>query len=325
MKEIDLIESRKGNWKSILKEIEDLSCFLDELEITVDVNFDKDSESSEEINLALRLYQDLELRFLEFERLTLFDGKFDAMGALISFYSGAGGDDAQDWNQILLRMYLRYIEEKGWKKTILQESRGSEAGIKSITIEVKGLFAYGHLSAEAGVHRLVRLSPFNSDNLRQTSFAALEVVPLLDKLSFESIVIDPSHLKIDTFRSSGAGGQSVNTTDSAVRITHLPTGLVASCQNERSQLQNKQKSMEILKAKIAKRLEQEQKEKVDQLKGDHQEVAWGNQIRSYVMHPYKLVKDHRTGFESSDIDLILSGKIEEFIDSYLRFKNKSEK
>jgi peptide chain release factor 2 len=255
---------------------------------------------------------------IEFE--TLFRGAYDQNSAILSIHSGTGGTDAQDWAEMLLKMFLRFAERKKWKAKLISESRGQEAGIKSATIEIVGKLAYGYLRAEAGVHRLVRLSPFNAKNLRQTSFALVEVLPEIDKI--EEVEIDPSELKIDTFRSSGAGGQSVNKTDSAVRVTHIPSGIVISSQNERSQLQNKEQAMKILKAKLhQKYLENKEKEKKE-IKGEHTEVQWGSQIRSYVLHPYKLVKDHRTKFESKNPEEILDGNLEQFIEAYPRIARK---
>ncbi len=254
-----------------------------------------------------------DLEKIEFE--TLFQGEYDQNNAILSIHSGTGGTDAQDWAEMLLRMYLRFAERKNWKTKVISESRGQEAGIKSATIGVVGKLAYGYLKTEAGVHRLVRLSPFNAKNLRQTSFALVEVLPEIDKI--EKVEIDPADLRVDTFRSGGAGGQSVNKTSSAVRVTHIPSSLVASSQNERSQLQNKEQAMKILKAKLHHKylLEKEAKEK--KLKGAHTEVQWGSQIRSYVLHPYKLVKDHRTKFESKNPEEVLEGDLDGFIESYL--------
>ncbi len=253
----------------------------------------------------------------EWEFKTLLSGEYDANSALLTVRSGAGGADAQDWAEMLLRMYLRYAERQGWKTRVLDESRGSEAGIKSATIEVIGAYAYGYLRGESGVHRLVRLSPFNADSLRQTSFASVEVMPVVDDMEAEAI--RPDELRIDTYRSSGAGGQSVNTTDSAVRIAHIPTGIIATCQNERSQLQNKEEAMRILRSKLAQRHIEEQEAKQRKLRDERKSAEWGNQIRSYVLHPYTLVKDHRTDTETSDTDKVLGGDLQMFIESELHY------
>jgi peptide chain release factor 2 len=244
-----------------------------------------------------------------------FIGPYDDHDAIISIYAGAGGTDAQDWTQMLFRMYSRYFEKSNWKTEVVEESSGDEAGLKTITLEVEGDFAYGKLKGEQGVHRLVRLSPFNSDNLRQTSFAKVEITPKIDQP--EELEIDEKDLKIDVYRSGGHGGQSVNTTDSAVRITHIPTNIAVAIQNERSQLQNRETAMTILRSKLAKLQLEQHAEKLSQLKGPNQSAEWGNQIRSYVLHPYKQVKDLRTRQETSDVNGVLDGNIEPFIEAYL--------
>lgn len=244
-----------------------------------------------------------------------FNGKYDDHDAVLTLSAGAGGTDAQDWTAMLLRMYTRWAEQQNLKVELIEEAPGEEAGLKRATIEISGPFAYGRLAGEAGVHRLVRLSPFNSDNLRQTSFAKVEVMPKIDQP--DELEIDPAELKIDVYRAGGHGGQSVNTTDSAVRITHLPTGVVVAIQNERSQLQNKETAMTILRSRLAVMQLQQHKEKLSELKGPNQSAEWGNQIRSYVLHPYKQVKDLRTRHETSDAEKVLDGDLEPFINAYL--------
>ena len=263
------------------------------------------------------LVDQLEKTFTEKEFELLFSGAYDARSAILAVHAGAGGTDAQDWAEMLLRMYARYAESKGWSMRLLDESRGGEAGIKSATVMIEGRYVYGHLRGEAGVHRLVRQSPFNADALRQTSFALVEVLPELD----ESVAIEikPDDLRIDTYMSGGKGGQSVNTTYSAVRIVHLPTNIVVTCQNERSQTQNKAVAMNILRAKLLKLQEEEQQKEKQKLRGSFQSAEWGNQIRSYVLHPYKMVKDHRTDVETADAEGVLEGKLDSFVEGELRW------
>ena len=263
----------------------------------------------------------LEKRMAEFDDALLFSGPYDGCDAIVTIASGAGGVDAQDWAEMLLRMYLRWCERSGRKATLLDETRGAEAGIKNATLRIEGDRAYGKLASEHGTHRLVRLSPFNANNLRQTSFARVEVLPVLEDDDTDA-EIPESELRIDVYRSGGAGGQHVNTTDSAVRITHLPTGLVASCQNERSQLQNKLSAMSVLRAKLAKKRMEEREAEQRKLKGETSSGEWGSQIRSYVVHPYKLVKDHRTKYETAQTDAVLDGDIDAFMDSFLRERKK---
>lgn len=270
-------------------------------------------------DLEAQLVQ-LEKRYYSQEFELLFSGEYDARPAILAIHAGAGGTDAQDWAEMLMRMFVRYAEQKGWSVRLVDESRGGEAGIKSVTMIIDGRYAYGHLRGEAGVHRLVRQSPFNADGLRQTSFALIEVLPELD----ETVQVDikPDDLRIDTFMSGGKGGQSVNTTYSAVRVVHLPTGITVSCQNERSQAQNKAVAMNILRAKLLKLQEEERQKEKQKLRGAFQSAEWGNQIRSYVLHPYKMVKDHRTEAETSDPEAVLDGQLDMFIESELRWQAK---
>jgi peptide chain release factor 2 len=260
---------------------------------------------------------EIEARFRELEFLTLFDGRYDRKGAILAFHAGAGGTEAQDWAEMLLRMIMRFCERKGFKVKLLNESRGEEAGIKTATIEVEGQWAYGWLKSEHGVHRLVRLSPYNADQLRQTSFADIEVIP--DLGDAVDVKIDPKDLRIDTYLAGGHGGQSVQTTYSAVRIVHLPTGIMVTCQNERSQLQNREVAMKLLKAKLAAIEIQKQEAERLKLRGEYHSAAWGNQIRSYVLQPYKMVRDHRTKLKLADAEKVLDGALEPFVEAYLKW------
>jgi peptide chain release factor 2 len=259
----------------------------------------------------------LRSRLSTLELQSLFSGEYDERDAVVEVHAGAGGTDAQDWTEMMLRMYQRWAERRGFTVELDEETEGQEAGLLSATFIVHGRFAYGLLATERGVHRLVRMSPFDSQKRRQTSFASLDVTPFLEDVSGE-VEIDEKDLRIDTYRSSGAGGQHVNKTDSAVRLTHLPTGLVVSCQNERSQHQNKAKAMQILGAKLAERARMERRAELDALSGDRGDNAWGNQIRSYVMAPYQLVKDLRTNYETGNVEAVLDGNLDAFMEAELR-------
>ncbi|MCC7357769.1 peptide chain release factor 2 [Candidatus Uhrbacteria bacterium] len=301
------LKKEYAQWEKLRIDLKDLADFVELAQ----------EELTEEIENDIEQKIDtLEQRYIQMEFSMLFNGTHDAASAVVAIHAGAGGTDAQDWAEILLRMYSRYAERKGWGVRLVDESRGGEAGIKSATFFVEGRHAYGHLKGEAGVHRLVRLSPFNADSLRQTSFALVEVLPeIADDIEIE---IKPEDIRIDTFMSGGKGGQSVNTTYSAVRIVHLPTKISVSCQNERSQTQNREMAMRILKAKLVKLKEEEMQKEKQQLRGEFHSAEWGSQIRSYVLQPYRLVKDLRTGIETSDTDGVLNGDLDAFIEAELR-------
>lgn len=306
MQELEALVQERTALQILTKNLEDLAALaaLENLGVEDLAALERDCAAAE---------QSLEA----WELRALLGGPYDAKDALLTVRSGAGGVDAQDWAQMLCRMYLRYGEQRGYRTRVLEETRGTEAGLKQVTLEIAGPFAYGALRHEAGIHRLVRLSPFNAKSLRQTSFASVEVMPIVDEA--ETLVLKTEDLRVDTYRSSGAGGQNVNKTESAVRVTHIPTGLVASSQSERSQLQNKAEAMKMLRAKlVARELEKEEARK-RALRGDVKSAEWGNQIRSYVLHPYTLVKDHRTGTETRDAARVLDGALENFIQSALRY------
>lgn len=260
----------------------------------------------------LGLYKELD----QMELKKFLSGEHDGSNAILAIHAGAGGTDAQDWAEMLRRMYMRFAEKRGWGVQIMDESRGGEAGIKSSVLSIQGSYAYGNLKAEAGVHRLVRVSPFDAEKMRHTSFALVEVLPELDEVA--EVKIDPKDLRIDTFMSGGHGGQSVNTTYSAVRIVHIPTGITVTCQNERSQAQNKEQALKHLRGKLWQLAQSQQQQVKQEIRGEFKSAEWGNQARSYVLHPYKQVKDHRTGFESKQPDKVLDGQLDDFIVEYLK-------
>jgi len=307
--------------QKVLKEVSRLKAHIDmdkklqEAAEEVDVLLELQSEGedmvaelSEQITVLSEIVEDAELRMI-------LGGKHDPNNAILTIHSGSGGTESQDWAQMLYRMYTRYVERKGFKMEIIDFQPGDEAGIKSVTALVEGDYAYGYLKAETGVHRLVRISPFDANSRRHTSFASVLAVPEID--DDIDIDINEKDLRIDTYRSSGAGGQHVNTTDSAVRITHLPTGTVVCCQNERSQIKNRDVAMKVLKSRLYELELEKQKKHHEKLAGEKKEISWGSQIRSYVLHPYRMIKDHRTGYETGNIDPVLDGDLDPFIREYL--------
>ena len=312
------IYDQLNDMKKITDEYERLEQSLSSLDETYSLV--KETEDQEFQTILESDYQDFEQRMSEFEKILLLSGKYDSANAIVEIHPGAGGTESQDWAEMLYRMYQRYCSNKGFKIEVLDYLDGDVAGIKSVTFLVKGKYAYGHLKAEKGVHRLVRISPFNANGKRQTSFASVEVLPELTK--DQDIDIRPEDLKIDTYRASGAGGQHVNKTESAIRITHLPTGIVVQCQNERSQFANKDTAMAMLKSKLIELKERAHKEKIEDLTGELKDMGWGSQIRSYVFHPYNMVKDHRTNEETSNLNAVMNGEIDQFIISYLKQEAK---
>jgi len=327
---LEVLTQEKDFWKDTKRAAEiseELAGLKEEIEFWE--NIDKELKELEELNSVSegdekiqkeieQKLKELEGKFKKEEFKVLFSGIYDKKNAVLSIYSGAGGTEAQDWANMLLRMYSRYAKSHKFKAKILDTSYGQEAGIKSATVEISGAYAYGYLKGENGVHRLVRLSPFNADNLRHTSFALVEILPDISEDISKEIEIKPDELKIDTFRSSGPGGQNVNMRSTAIRITHLPSKIVVSCQSERSQAQNRERAMKLLYTKLyQKKLQEKQKEKAD-IRGILPSAEWGSQIRSYVLHPYKMVKDHRTDIESQDPESVLSGDLDKFIEAELK-------
>lgn len=292
-----------------------------DLEVLLDLaNEEEDSETFKEVENDLN---ELKQTLDELEFQNMLGGKDDPSDALLTIHPGAGGTESQDWAQMLMRMYIRWIENKSFNYVVLDLQGGEEAGIKSVTIEVKGKYAYGYLKAEAGVHRLVRISPFDANSRRHTSFASVFVYPEID--DNVEIKVDPNDLRIDTYRASGAGGQHVNKTDSAVRITHIPTGIVAQCQNERSQHRNKETAMKILMAHLYQKKKEEENEKLSEIEKNKKDIAWGSQIRSYVFHPYNMVKDHRTSYETGNVQSVMDGNLDPFIHEFLMARDGTAK
>ena len=310
-------QSVSADYTDLRKEIEKWDLIKKEVYDLIDLSNENDASMIEEID---RQTDELEKQFSDYEFYLLLNGPYDASNAVVALHAGSGGTEAQDWTEMLTRMILRFCEKMNWRTRVIDESRGAEAGYKSITIEIKGRYAYGYLKSEHGVHRLVRISPFDAEKMRHTSFALVEVLPEIPEK--EEIAIDPKDLRIDTFMSGGKGGQSVNTTYSAVRIVHIPTNISVQCQNERSQQQNKELAMKILKAKLFRlELERKAKERED-LRGEYKSAEWGNQIRSYVLHPYHMVKDHRTDYESADPESVLEGELKPLCEAYLKWIKK---
>jgi len=314
------VTTELGRLSNDLEQFDDLRGSLDDSLVLAE--FSRESLAAGEADWSLlnelsATVTSLETKIAALETQSLFSGPYDANDAIVELHAGAGGTDAQDWTEMLLRMYSRWAERRGFGVEIDEATEGQEAGLLSSTFIVKGRFAYGWLSAERGVHRLVRISPFDSQARRQTSFASLDVTPLLDDNAAE-VEIDEKDLRVDTYRSSGAGGQHVNKTDSAIRITHLPTNIVVSCQNERSQHQNRARAMQILEAKLAERARAERQAEMNALSGDRGDNAWGSQIRSYVQAPYQLVKDHRTEHEPGNVEAVLDGDLDGFMEAELR-------
>lgn len=298
--------------KDKIDKFKNLNERIDDVEVLKELMEENDEETAKEIISEVKALSK-EIDTLKIE--TILSGEYDRNDAILTLHTGVGGSDANDWTEMLLRMYTRWCEKKGYFLETIDYLPGDEAGVKSVTLKVKGEFAYGYLKAEKGIHRLVRISPFNANGKRQTSFASVEVLPELT--SDQDIEINPVDLRIDTYRAGGAGGQHVNKTESAVRITHIPTGIVVQCQNERSQFSNRDTAMGMLKSKLIELKERAHKEKIEDLTGELKDMGWGSQIRSYVFHPYSMVKDHRTNVETSNVNGVMDGDIDNFIIAYL--------
>jgi len=308
MQELSDLRDFVETWQGIARQVKDALEMIEMAQAEEDNSMVDDM--TEEVDTLEKLLDDLEFQLA-------LSGKHDRNSVLLSIHAGAGGTESQDWVQMLLRMYTRWAENRGYKATIIDRTDGDEAGIKSVTVEFKGDYAYGYAKAERGVHRLVRISPFDSSNRRHTSFALVEAVPDID--TDIEIEINPDDLEIDVYKSGGAGGQHVQKNSTAIRITHKPTGMVVTCQNERSQLQNREMALRILRGRLYDMELKKQEEEQARLKGQHVEAGWGNQIRSYVLHPYKMVKDHRTSYEVGNAEAVLDGRLDDFIEAYLRY------
>lgn len=307
-KQYDDLKKEAATWQQLTDSLAEL--------LELSKIFDSSGEMDEQQKELEDKLNQLQSQYDSLQFAVLFSGKYDKENAVLAIHAGTGGVDAMDWASMILRMYLRFCERHGFTTKIIDETAGGEAGIKSVTIEVTGRYAYGWLKAEGGVHRLVRISPYDAEKMRHTSFALVEVLPELDEV--EEIQINDEDIKVDVFRAGGHGGQSVNTTDSAVRLTHLPTGIQVKCQNERSQLQNKTKALKILKSKLLQYYQEEAGQKKEKIKGEYRQAQWGNQARSYVLQPYRLVKDHRTDYETADTERVLNGELDDFIEAYLK-------
>ncbi len=307
----------KKSFESKIDEYEELKREFEDIGILIDLAQEEEDQSM--VAEIQKAFEDYKKKYEDLRIKTLLNGEYDSNNAIISIHAGSGGTDAQDWAEMLLRMYTRWSEAKGYRVKILDYQDAAEGGIKSATLLIEGENAYGYLKNEKGVHRVVRISPFDSSGRRHTSFSSLDVIPEMDDNI--TVNIDQDDLRIDTFRSSGAGGQHVNKTDSAIRITHIPTNIVVSCQNERSQHQNKETAMKVLMAKLMELAKQEHKANLDELKGDYSQITWGSQIRSYVFHPYSLVKDHRTNAEVGNVHAVMNGELDYFINEKLKLKD----
>lgn len=307
MRELTALKEETGTWRDLEHRSRDAAGLLD---LAIEENH------AEIANEVAREEPEIEQKLAALEFNLLFSGEYDHNNAILSIHSGAGGTESQDWAQMLMRMFLRYADAKGYQTEILEEMPGDEAGIKSTTIHIAGTYAYGRLKAERGVHRLVRISPFDANHRRHTSFALVEVMPEIDETV--EIEIKPEDVKIDIYHASGHGGQNVQKVSTAVRLTHIPTGIIVTCQNERSQLQNKENAFKVLRSRLVELEIEKREQERARLKGQHVEAGWGNQIRSYVLHPYQMVKDHRTEYETSRTDAVLDGDLDGFIEAYLK-------